>query len=48
MARPPFVAVQSLSCVQLFVTPWTMARQAPLSFILSFVQIHVYRVSDTI
>ena len=22
---------QSLSCVQLFVTPWTVARQSPLS-----------------
>ena len=26
------VLVQSLSCVQLFVTPWTVARQASLSF----------------
>ena len=26
------VAVQSLSLVQLFVTPWTAAHQAPLSF----------------
>ena len=26
-----FVAVQSLSHVQLFVTPWTVAHQAPLS-----------------
>ena len=25
-------SVQSLSCVQLFVTPWTAARQASLSF----------------
>ena len=25
-----FVVVQSLSCVQLFVTPWTVACQAPL------------------
>ena len=24
------VAVQLLSCVQVFVTPWTVARQAPL------------------
>ena len=23
--------VQSLSCVQLFVTPWTLTRQAPMS-----------------
>ena len=28
-------AVQSLSCVQLFVTPWTAARQASLSFTIS-------------
>ena len=27
--------VQSLSCVQLFVTPWTAARQASLSFTVS-------------
>ena len=27
-----FVAVQSLSCVWLFATPWTAARQASLSF----------------
>ena len=27
-----FVVVQSLSCVQLFVTPWTAACQASLSF----------------
>ena len=26
------VVVQSLSCVQLFATPWTTARQASLSF----------------
>ena len=25
------VHTQSLSCVRLFVTPWTVARQAPLS-----------------
>ena len=25
------VCVKSLSCVQLFATPWTVARQAPLS-----------------
>ena len=38
MVRLPsflFVAVQSLSCVQLFVTPWTAARQASLSSIIS-------------
>jgi len=26
-----FVAVHSLSCVQLYITPWTAARQASLS-----------------
>ena len=30
-----FVVVQSLSCVQLFVTPWTAASQASLSFTIS-------------
>ena len=30
-----FSSVQSLSCVQLFVTPWTVARQASLSIINS-------------
>ena len=30
-----FVVVQSLSHVRLFVTPWTAARQAPLSFTIS-------------
>ena len=27
-----YVVIQSLSCVWLFVTPWTAAHQAPLSF----------------
>ena len=30
-----FSSVQSLSCVWLFVTPWTAARQASLSFTIS-------------
>ena len=30
-----FVVVQWLSCVRLFVTPWTAARQASLSFTIS-------------
>ena len=30
-----FSSVQSLSCVQLFVTPWTAARQASLSLTIS-------------
>ena len=29
------VAVQSLSCIRLFATPWTVAQQAPLSFTTS-------------
>ena len=29
------VVVQSLSCVQLFVTPWTAAHQSSLSFTIS-------------
>ena len=33
---PPFVVVvQSLSCVQLFASPWTAAHQAPLSNTIS-------------
>ena len=34
--KKSFVAVQSLSCVQLFATPWTAACQAPLSFTVSW------------
>ena len=30
------VVVQSPSCVQLFATPWTIARQAPLFFTISW------------
>ena len=33
----PFVAAQSLSRVQLFVTPWTAAHQASLSFTISWI-----------
>ena len=36
MYRPTWVIVQSLSCVRLFVTPWTAARQASLSFTISW------------
>ena len=32
---PPALAVQSLSRVQLFATPWTAAHQASLSFTIS-------------
>ena len=41
--------VPSLSCVQLFATPWTTARQAPRSFnIFEYAQTHIRRVSDAI
>ena len=40
------VVVQSLSCVQLFVTPWTAARQPSLSFATSLE--FARRVSDAI
>ena len=45
-----FSSVQSLSSVQLFVTPWTTARQASLSItnFPEFRQTHVHRVSDAI
>ena len=44
-------SVQSLSHVQLFVTPWNAACQASLSItnkLLEFTQTHVHRVSDAI
>ena len=34
--HPGLVVVQSLSHVRLFATPWTAARQAPLSFTISW------------
>ena len=48
-----FSSVQSLSCVQLFATPWTAACQASLSIINSqswreFTQTHVQWVGDAI
>ena len=45
-----FSSVQSLSCVWLFVTPWTAARQASLSYhqLPEFTQTHVHRVGDAI
>ena len=43
------VAVQSLSPVWLFATPWTAAHQASLSFRISqFAQTHVHWVGDPI
>ena len=35
MSCSAVAVVQSLSCVQLFATPWTAARQASLSFTIS-------------
>ena len=45
-----FSSVQSLSCVQLFVTPWTAACQASLSTTnsRSSLRLNVHRVSDAI
>ena len=45
-----FSSVQSLSCVQLFVTPWNGARHASLSLTNSpeLAQTHVHQVGDTI
>ena len=34
--------VQSPSCVQLSVTPWSAARQASVHHLLEFAQIHVH------
>ena len=43
----PLLLAHSLSHVQLFVTPWTAARQASLSFTISwFAQIHVHCIGD--
>ena len=38
------VVVQSLSHVQLFVTPWTSAQQASLSFIISWSLLRVMSI----
>ena len=40
--------VQSPSCVQLSVTPWSAARQASVHHLLEFAQIHVHWVVDAI
>ena len=44
------VVVQSLSCVQLFMTPWTAACRllCPVRHLLELAQIHVCWVSDAI
>ena len=43
-----FSSVQSLSCVQLFVTPWTATRPPCPSPTPEFTQNHVHWVSDAI
>ena len=45
-----FSSAQSLSHVRLFVTPWTAARQAPLSItqLWELTENHAHRVSDAI
>ena len=43
-----FVVVQSLSYVQLFVTPWTAARQASLSFTISLNLLKVMSIESMI
>ena len=49
LPRSQFSSVQSLSRVWLFVTPWTIARQASLSITNSeFTQTHVHWVGDAI
>ena len=35
ISHPEFSSIQSLSRVQLFATPWTVAHQAPLSMGIS-------------
>ena len=34
--KPSVIVVQSLSCVQLFATPWTAAHQVSWSFTVSW------------
>ena len=52
MARHSFLSVvQSLNCVHLFATPWTVAHQASLSFtvsqsLLKFMSIELVMLSD--
>ena len=40
------VAVQSLSCVQLFATPWTAAYQASLSFTVSWILLKLMSIES--
>ena len=43
---PPFSSVQLLSCVCLFVTPWTAACQASLSFTNSWSQLKLMSIES--
>ena len=50
-AIPLVVVVQSLSCVQLFMSPWTVASQVPLSSttslsLLKFMSINLMMLSN--
>ena len=42
------VAVQSLSCVRLFATPWTAAYQASLSFTVSQILLKLMSIESVI
>ena len=46
--REYIVVVQSLSRVQLFVTPWTEALQGSLSFTISWSLLKVMSIGDAI
>ena len=49
LAMTTFSSVQLLSCVQIFVTPWTAARQASLSITNSWSLLKpVHQVGDAI
>ena len=43
---PPIVAVQLLSCVRLFATPWTAARQVSLSFTISWILLKLMSIES--
>ena len=38
------VVIQSLNRIQLFATPWTVAHQAPLFFIITYKYLFIYSV----
>ena len=42
MTEPSQRRCQSLSHVWLFVTPWTVARQAPLSMVVLYKYVHKF------